>query len=75
MLILGGGIHAGALSSKTMWEISEDFKVASSRRRGYVANVNLDYCSVRRAVSKAQEIKETQMVHQLEALGIPLVLL
>eukprot|EP01130_Rhizamoeba_saxonica_P017439 TRINITY_DN8452_c0_g1_i1.p1 TRINITY_DN8452_c0_g1~~TRINITY_DN8452_c0_g1_i1.p1 ORF type:complete len:548 (+),score=107.24 TRINITY_DN8452_c0_g1_i1:35-1678(+) len=68
----GAGIHDGALSSKTMWEISEDFKVTNSKRRGYIANnVFLTLDKVRDAVYFAEDIATRQMEHQISTLEIP----
>ena len=33
----GAGLHAGALSSKTMWHLSNDFALAARTDRGFVA--------------------------------------
>ncbi|RYE88213.1 MAG: FAD-dependent oxidoreductase, partial [Myxococcales bacterium] len=46
----GAGIHAGALSSKTMWHLSNDYAMACRSDRGYQArDVELSYGAVVRA--------------------------
>ena len=41
----GAGITNGALSSKTMWELSSDYAIAKKRDRGYYAGgLRVDYC-------------------------------
>jgi dihydrolipoamide dehydrogenase len=68
----GAGLHNGALSSKTMWEISEDFKRLIQNKSGFSVDlVNLDYNEVKKDVFEAQHTKEYQMKRQLEALKIP----
>ncbi|MCO4773457.1 MAG: NAD(P)/FAD-dependent oxidoreductase [Deltaproteobacteria bacterium] len=71
---LGGtGVHNGALSSKTMWELSRDYRIALRRDRGYSAdNVNVDFRQVAHCVDVAVDEKVSQMRRQLEALREPL---
>ena len=43
-LLGGSGVHNGALSSKTLWELSRDYINACRRDRGYIAeNVEIDF--------------------------------
>ncbi len=70
---LGGtGVHNGALSSKTMWELSRDYRIARRRDRGYDAgNVVVDFRQVAHCVDVAVDEKVTQMRRQIEALSEP----
>jgi len=70
---LGGtGVHNGALSSKTMWELSRDYRIALRRNRGYTAtNVEVDFRQVVHCVDVAISEKVGQMRRQLEALSQP----
>ncbi len=63
----GAGVKWGALASKTLWELSKDFAVASKTDRGYRAKeLTLDYATVHSTMLKAVEEKQTQMRSQLE---------
>ena len=63
----GAGIHDGALSSKTMWELSKDFAIANRVDRGYRAsNISVDYEKVRDNVFEAVREKEYQIRSQIE---------
>ena len=63
----GAGIHDGALSSKTMWELSKDFAIANKVDRGYRAsNISVDYEKVRDNVFSAVREKEYQIRSQIE---------
>ena len=63
----GAGIADGALSSKTMWELSKDFSIASRVDRGYRAsNLSVDYEKVRDNVFAAVREKEYQIRSQIE---------
>ncbi|MDB4946593.1 MAG: Dihydrolipoamide dehydrogenase [Labilithrix sp.] len=65
----GAGIHAGALSSKTMWHLSNDYACAARSDRGYraVGNVEVSYpdviASVRAAVAERRSLLERQLAH------------
>ncbi len=65
---LGGiGIMNGALTSKTMWELSQDYAVAASIDRGYRASgLVVDYSAVRKTVIKAAKTKQYQLLSQIE---------
>ena len=68
----GAGVHNGALSSKTLWELSCDFRRALRRDRGFVAEtVRVDYTKVCHAVETAIAERVEQMSHQLRALESP----
>lgn len=68
----GAGVHNGALSSKTLWELSRDYRRTLARDRGYIAReVELDYAEVCRAVDEATERKREQLAHQLKELAAP----
>ncbi|MCD4667578.1 MAG: NAD(P)/FAD-dependent oxidoreductase [Sulfurimonas sp.] len=63
----GAGIHDGALSSKTMWELSKDFAIANRVDRGYRASsISVDYEKIRDNVFSAVREKEYQIRSQIE---------
>jgi dihydrolipoamide dehydrogenase len=63
----GAGIMNGALTSKTMWELSCDYAVAAAVDRGYRASgLNVDYGLVRKTVIQAAKDKQYQMLSQIE---------
>jgi dihydrolipoamide dehydrogenase len=65
----GAGIHNGALSSKTMWELSKDYRKALKRDRGYLAEeLHVDCSQVMATVRQAVGEKMDQLQRQLEAL-------
>jgi dihydrolipoamide dehydrogenase len=69
----GAGIHSGALSSKTMWHLSNDFAVARSTDRGYRApgGVDVSYTSVIESVRTAVAERRALLERQLEGLARP----
>lgn len=68
----GAGIHNGALSSKTLWELSRDYRRAASVNRGFVADsVRVDYTRVCAVVELAIQEKVGQMRTQLRELSRP----
>lgn len=71
---LGGtGVHNGALSSKTMWELSRDYRNATRRDRGFVArDVVVNYETVCAAVQQATASKVEHMARQLRELAEPI---
>jgi dihydrolipoamide dehydrogenase len=68
---LGGtGVHNGALSSKTLWELSCDYRCARRRDRGYVASdLQVHFDAVMQVVEEATGTKVEQMQRQLRALA------
>jgi len=63
----GAGITNGALSSKTMWELSSDYAIAKKRDRGYYAGgLRVDYCHMMKAVREAVHEKQYQLLSQIE---------
>ena len=63
----GAGVADGALSSKTMWELSKDFAIANRVDRGYrSSNISVDYEKVRDNVFAAVREKEYQIRSQIE---------
>ena len=63
----GAGIHDGALSSKTMWEISKDFATSRRTDRGYSASsLNVNYEQVIDTVYQAVREKQYQIRSQIE---------
>src|SRR4051812_18440796 len=69
----GAGIHAGALSSKTMWHLSNDYAVAARTDRGYRAAGGLDvsYPMVIESVRAAVTERRALLDRQLEQLTTP----
>jgi dihydrolipoamide dehydrogenase len=70
---LGGvGVHNGALSSKTLWELSRDYRNATRRDRGFVAErVEVHFSAVAQAVELATSMKTSQILEQLQQLAEP----
>ncbi|MFO0634353.1 MAG: NAD(P)/FAD-dependent oxidoreductase [Nannocystaceae bacterium] len=69
----GAGVHNGALSSKTMWELSRDYRNATRRDRGFSASgVTVHYEAVCEAVRMATDAKVGHMMRQLRELAAPL---
>ena len=68
----GAGLHAGALSSKTMWHLSNDYAVACQTDRGYVAkHIELSYARVMESVQCAVAERHSILSHQIEQLVTP----
>ncbi|MCS7074030.1 MAG: NAD(P)/FAD-dependent oxidoreductase, partial [Bacteroidia bacterium] len=64
----GAGIWEGALSSKTLWEISRDVKRLRNQDRGYcVSNFDLNFSAVRSAMMDAVQSRADQLSAQLQA--------
>jgi dihydrolipoamide dehydrogenase len=65
----GAGIHAGALSSKTMWHLSNDYAAAARTDRGYRAGgLEVSYTAVIEEVRTAVAERRTLLERQLEFL-------
>ncbi len=63
----GAGIMNGALTSKTMWELSADYAVAANTERGYSASgLMVDYQKVRKTILEAAKEKQYQILSQIE---------
>ncbi len=63
----GAGIKNGALSSKTMWELSRDYALAKRTDRGYQAlGIKVDYNEIMRTVAQASREKQYQILSQIE---------
>jgi dihydrolipoamide dehydrogenase len=63
----GAGIMNGALLSKTLWELSADYFVASQVNRGYRASgLTVDFNEVRKTVIRAAKERQYQMLSQIE---------
>ncbi len=63
----GAGVKFGALSSKTLWELSKDYDVASRTNRGYqVTGLSVDFQQVMTTVEEAVKERQYQMLSQLE---------
>lgn len=68
----GAGIHSGALSSKTMWHLSNDYSVARMTDRGYRAGgLDVHYPSVIGSVRTAVAERRDLLERQLERLTPP----
>ena len=68
----GAGVHHGALSSKTLWELSRDYQRALRKDRGFTAHdVTLDYRRVCQCVDEAISEKVGQIERQLSELSRP----
>jgi len=68
----GTGIHSGALSSKTMWHLSNDYALVSRTDRGYhVRDVDISYAAVMQAVHAAVGERRASYEHQLDHLAAP----
>lgn len=66
----GAGLHAGALSSKTLWHLSNDYATAARTDRGYRASaLELSYEAVLRSVQIAVDERRATMELQLAALA------
>ncbi len=63
----GVGIMHGAMTSKTLWELSKDYAGAAAVDRGYrAAGLVVDYEAVRNTVLQAAKEKQYQILSQLE---------
>ena len=68
----GAGLHAGALSSKTMWHLSNDYALACRKDRGFSSeNVTVSYASVMEQVRTAVSERRHILTRQLHALCEP----
>lgn len=68
----GTGLHCGALSSKTLWHLSNDFAVAARTDRGYGAReLQVSYPAVMGSVRSAVAERREQLLRQLECLARP----
>lgn len=68
----GAGIHSGALSSKTMWHLSNDYAGAARIDRGYSATgLDVSYPKVIECVRKAVSERRAQLDEQLACLAKP----
>lgn len=68
----GAGIHAGALSSKTMWHLSNDYALAGRTDRGYRATgLDIRYGAVVEAIGEAVARRRGLLERQLEQLTRP----
>jgi dihydrolipoamide dehydrogenase len=63
----GAGIMHGAMTSKTMWELSQDYAIAAETDRGYrAASLSVDYSAVRDTVIQAAKTRQHQILSQIE---------
>jgi len=64
----GTGVLWGALASKTLWEISKDYRVAIQTNRGYrIHGMTVDFSGVRKSAFQAVKEKQSQMSEQFLA--------
>lgn len=65
----GAGVFYGALISKTLWHLSEDYAIASNIERGYRASgLQVDFRKVLKSVRAAAKTKIYQIKSQIETL-------
>ena len=65
----GAGVFNGALASKTLWELSENYKTVKSTNYGYyVFDSDLDYKMVIGEMHKAENEKHSQIMEQIQTL-------
>ncbi|MEA1953622.1 MAG: NAD(P)/FAD-dependent oxidoreductase [Campylobacterota bacterium] len=63
----GAGIMHGALTSKTLWELSSNYATAKRTDRGYRASsVHVNFNNVKDRVYKAAKEKQYQLISQIE---------
>ncbi len=63
----GAGIENGALSSKTMWELSNDYANAVRTDRGFRASsVSVSFDEVKTTVTKATDERKYHLLSQIE---------
>lgn len=68
----GTGIHEGALSSKTMWHLSNDYALACRTDRGFrAASVEVRYAEVMASVRAAVRERRELLEQQIARLGAP----
>ncbi len=68
----GAGLHHGAMSSKTMWELAKDYAVACRTDRGYrIGSHTLSYPEVVGAVRGAVWERRAALEHHLRHMGEP----
>lgn len=66
----GAGVFNGALSSKTLWEISNQYRLMQNTGLGYqIFDVNLDYSGVINAMHNATHEKYKQLKSQVNGLA------
>lgn len=65
----GAGVLFGALSSKTLWQLSQDYAIANCVDRGYRASgLHIDFKKVLKSVKAASKTKIYQIKSQIETL-------
>ncbi len=68
----GAGLHAGALSSKTMWHLSNDYAGACRTDRGYRAReLEVSYRAVMESMRTAVREREELLKRQILGLAAP----
>jgi len=65
----GAGVFHGALTSKTLWQLSQDYSIAASIDRGFRASgLSLDFQKVLKSVKSVAKTKVNQIKSQIETL-------
>ncbi len=68
----GTGIHDGALSSKTLWHLANDYATAARTDRGYRSEgLRVDYGDVMATVRRAVDDRRAVLEQQLARLATP----
>ena len=68
-LVGGAGVFNGALSSKTLWELSKDIRKLSVTDRGYkIEKYEVDYQEIMKTVHAAIMERKKLLLHQIDAL-------
>tara|TARA_Y100000782_G_C10187000_1_gene267304 strand:+ start:1769 stop:3265 length:1497 start_codon:yes stop_codon:yes gene_type:complete len=63
----GAGIYNGALSSKTLWELSQKYQITQDTNAGYtIFDSEVSFTSVMREVNKAVHCRHAQLKAQLD---------
>jgi dihydrolipoamide dehydrogenase len=63
----GAGVYDGALTSKSLWELSKDVSRLKNKERGYyVHDFSIDYEAIIGSVQAAASEKSGQMAHQFK---------
>ena len=65
----GAGVFHGALTSKTLWQLSQDYAIAASTDRGFRSSgLNVDFEKVLKSAKTVAKTKVNQIKSQIETL-------
>lgn len=68
----GAGLHAGALSSKTLWHLSNDYALACRKDRGFRArDIEVSYQTVMESMRSAVRERREILTRQIRVLEVP----